>query len=109
MSNTLSKIWENTDGCDDHYRSVNELYLMSMLSKAFSVIIDRGISEPGHSREVLYSLNAIDKRFILQLMPNVQLPGAKSYDTQMVMHTVTCTSDVSLAREFQKHLYNAAR
>ena len=39
----------------------------------------------------------------------MQLPGKKVYDTQMFMHTGTCTSDVSLASEFQKHLSTAAR
>ena len=38
----------------------------------------------------------------------MQLPGEKSYDIKMVMHTGTCTSDVNLAIEFQKHLYNVA-
>ena len=79
-----------------------------MLSQAFSVIIDRGISAPGNGREVVDGLNAIDKMFLLQLMTTVQLPGAKSYDTQMVMHTGTHTSDVSLTSEFQKHLSTAA-
>ena len=49
MSNTLSTIWENTDGCDENDRCATTLYLMSMLSQEFSVIIDRGISAPGHS------------------------------------------------------------
>ena len=31
------------------------------------------------------------------------------YDTQMVMHTGNRTYDISLAREYQKHLSNAAR
>ena len=42
-------------------------------------------------------------------MSTVQLPGAKWYDKQMVMHTGYCSSDVSLAREFQKHLSSAIR
>ena len=40
-------------------------------------------------------------------MSTMKLPGAKGYDTKMVMYTGTCTSGVSLAREFQKHLSNA--
>ena len=35
-------------------------------------------------------------------MSTVQLPVAKGYDTQMLMHTGTRTSDVSLARELKK-------
>ena len=48
---------------------------MSVLSQFYSVIIDRGISAPGHDREVVDGLNAVDQRFIYQLMSNVQLPG----------------------------------
>ena len=80
-----------------------------MLSQAFSVIIDCGISALGHDREVVYGLSAIEKQFLFQLMSTVQLPGAKGYDTKMVMHTGTRTPNVSLASEFQKHLSTAAR
>ena len=38
----------------------------------------------------------------------MQLPGAKIHDIKMVMKTGTCTSNVSLVIEFQKHLSNAA-
>ena len=58
---------------------------MLMLSHFFNVIIDRGISSPIHGREVLDGLNAIEKGFPLQLVSRVQLPGAKGYDTQMLM------------------------
>ena len=97
MSNTLSTIWENTDGFDEHYRCATALYLMAMLSQAFSVILDCGISEPVHGIEVVDGLNAIGKRFLFRLILTVQFPGDQFYDTQMVMHTVTSTSDVSLA------------
>ena len=63
----------------------------------FSIIIDCGISATGHGGGVLDGLNAIYKRFPFQLMSTVQLTGAKIYVTQMVMHTVICTSGVSLA------------
>ena len=36
------------------------------------------------------------------------MQGAKTYNTQMVIHTGTHTYDVSLAIEFQKYLSNAA-
>ena len=52
-----------------------------MLSQAFSVIIDRGISAPVHGREVIDGLNSIDKRFLIQFISTVQLMGAKGYDT----------------------------
>ena len=37
-------------------------------------------------------------------MPNFQLPGSKLLDSQILMHYCTQNNDVSMAREFQKHL-----
>ena len=108
MYDTLSTIWGNTDGCAEHYIFATALYLMSMLSQDFYGIIERGIIASVHGREVVDGLNTLDKRFIFQLMSTVQLPGEKRYYTQMVMHTGTHTYDVSLAREFRKHLSNAS-
>ena len=79
-----------------------------MLSQAYCVIIFRGVSEPGHDREVLYGLNTTGKIYISQLMTNMKLPGSKGYVTQMVMHYKTSTADFSLAWEFQKYVSNAA-
>ena len=70
-----------------------------MLSHTVYVIIDRDINEPGHGRQVVDGLNAIGKRFLFQIIITVQLPCAKDYDTQMVMHTGGRTSDVSLSKE----------
>ena len=50
---------------------------MAMLSQEFSVIIERGISVPGHRRGLLDSLKIIDKSFLFQLMSTVKLPVAK--------------------------------
>ena len=71
LASELSKIWENTDGCADQYRCASALYLMSVMLKCYSVIIDHGISAPGHGKEVVDVLNAVDKRYIYQLMSNV--------------------------------------
>ena len=68
-----------------------------MLSQDFYIIIDHGISAPGHGREVVYGLNITKKRFLFPFIPTVQLTGAKGYATQIVIHTGTCTSDVSLS------------
>ena len=48
---------------------------MSVLSQCYSIIMYQGISAPGHGKEFVDGLNAIDKRYIYKLMSNVQLPG----------------------------------
>ena len=74
MTSTLSTIWENNDGCAEKYRWALALYLISVLSQSHPIIIDRGISSPGHGKEVVASLNVIDKHYMYQLMSNVKLP-----------------------------------
>ena len=77
---------------------------MSVMSQCYSDINDRGISSPGHGKEVVYGLNAIDKRYIYQMISNVQLTGSKLFYSKILMHSCTQKNDVSLAKEFQKHL-----
>ena len=59
MTSTLSTIWENTDGCSEKYICASALYLMSVLSQFFSIIIYWGISSPGHGKVVVGGLNDI--------------------------------------------------
>ena len=67
---SLITIWEYTDGCAEQYRCASSLYLMSVISKCYSVIIYRGISAPGHGKEGVGGLNKIDKHYIYQLISN---------------------------------------
>ena len=69
LTTSLSTIWENTDGCSEQYRCSSALYLLSVISQCYSIIIDRGISAPGHLKEVVDGLNYVDKRYIYQWMP----------------------------------------
>ena len=62
---------------------------MSFMSQCYSIIIDLGISAPGHVKEVVYGLNAVDKHYIYQLMYNVRLPGLIRFGSKIKMHTGT--------------------
>ena len=95
---SLSTIWENTDVCSEQYRCASALYLMSVMSQTYSLIINRGISEPGHGKELVDGLNAVDKCYIYQLMSKVQLPGSVRFDSHIKMYTGTENKDVILAK-----------
>ena len=95
LESSLSTIWENTDDCAEQYICTTALYLMSVMLQCYSVIIDYGISAPGHGREVIDGLNAIDKRYIYQLMSNVQLPGWIFYE-HILMNYWRQNNDASL-------------
>ena len=47
LTTSLITIWENTNGFVEQYRFATALYLMSVMSQTYSIIIDRGISAPG--------------------------------------------------------------
>ena len=74
FTTALSTIWENTDGCSEQYRCASALYIMSAMYQCYSIITYRGISAPGHGKGVVDGINYIDKRYIYQLMSNIQLP-----------------------------------
>ena len=59
---------------------------MTVLSQCYLIIIYLVISAPGHDKELVDGLNAIDKRYIYQLMSNVQLPVSITFDSHILMH-----------------------
>ena len=60
----LSKIWKNNDDCAEQQRYALALQLMSVMSQYYSGIIDRGISAPGHRKQVVDGLNDIENQYI---------------------------------------------
>ena len=76
---------------------------MSVMSQCYSVIIDCGISAPGNGKEVVDGINAIDKRYIYQLMSNSQITGSKIFDSQILMHSCKQNNDVSMDKQLHKH------
>ena len=54
---------------------------MSVMSQCYPIFIDRGISGPGHGKEVVDGLNDVDKRYIYKLMSKVQIPGSVRFDS----------------------------
>ena len=68
---------------------------MLVLSQRQSIIIDRGISAPRHGKEVVDGINDIYKRYMYQLMSNVQVPVSKTFDSQILMHFCTPKMDVN--------------
>ena len=71
---------------------------MSVMSQYYSVIIYCVISEHGNSKEVVDGINVIVKRYIHQLISNVQLLGSKKNYSQILMNSCTQNNDVSLAK-----------
>ena len=54
----------NIDGCAEQYIYASALWLMSVMSQCYPVIIDYGISAPGYVKDDVDGINAIDKQYI---------------------------------------------
>ena len=66
-----------------------ELYLLSILTHAYDIIIDSGVGVPGHGQYIVDGIDATEKCFISMLMANLKSPGVKGYGDQMEMRTDT--------------------
>ena len=86
----------NTYECAEHYICDTELYLFSMLSQVYNIIIDCGFISTRHDRELVDGLNAHEKSF--RLMATVQLPGSKGYGTHIVIHSKNKSYDAILSQ-----------
>ena len=74
------------------------------MSQTYSIIIDRGISAPGHGKELVDGINEVDKHYIYQLISKVQLTWSVRFYLQIKINTGTENKDASLANEFKDHL-----
>ena len=63
--------------------------------QCYLVIIDCGISAPGHGKEVIDGLNEINKHYIHQILSNAQLPVSKTCYSHIIIHSSTKNNDAS--------------
>ena len=71
-----------------------------MLSHAYKIVIDYDIGLPVSGKDVVDSLNATNKFFLLMLITAVQISVAENNNSHMVVHTSMINTDISRAREF---------
>ena len=58
------KMWDQTDGCVKQYRCSIAYYMMSYLSKLYQIVLDRAVDTPGHGKDVVDGINAVQKRYL---------------------------------------------
>ena len=65
---SMSTLREDTGGCANKYRCALAIYLMTMLSYSYSIIMDNAIKSPGHGNNVVDGLNSTYKCYLKELM-----------------------------------------
>ena len=104
-----STIWEQTDGCAEQYRSCAAFFLLSALSQTFDVTIDRAIGAPGHGKDVVDGLNAVDKKYLANMTAKTVTPEQDTSNKKMQAHACTEEQNTSLAAECQRLLSHPSR
>ena len=75
-----------------------------MLTQVYNIIIDHGVAETIHGREVVDGLDDIAIFFLSMLMITVKLSSASGYNRQMNKHTSTLNKEINISMEPQKNL-----
>ena len=73
----MSTVWEDTDGFANQYRCDFSLYLMTVLSSSYGIIMNRAINAPGYWNNVVYGLNATGKYYLKGEMELLFSPGSR--------------------------------
>jgi hypothetical protein len=104
-----STMWDNTDGCGKQYRCGNALYFLSVLAVEHGIIIDRAIGAPGHGKDIVDGINAIDKEFLRSKMCMIGTPEASIGNKRMAAHSMVEGASKSLAQEALRLCADASR
>ena len=57
----MSAVWEDTTVCAKQYRCAFSIYLMTVLSYSYGIIIDLALQKPCYNNKVVDGLNAPKK------------------------------------------------
>ena len=93
----------NSDGAAKQYRCANALYYLSCLATKYGIEIDRAISAPGHGKDVVDGLNAVDKHYLKKIMNRPKI--AQEYD----LNIKKIRTDTMEGNEVVSIAYEAAR
>ena len=64
----MSTVWEYTHGCAKKYGCDLDIYLMTVLSSSYGIILDCETYAPSHEKNVVDGLNATAKRSMKEKM-----------------------------------------
>jgi hypothetical protein len=76
-------MFDDTDGCSKQYRCAKAYFLLSQVAIARGITIDRAIGAPGHGKDLVDALNAIDKHFLGRKMCLIGTPEANESECRM--------------------------
>ena len=89
----MSTVWKDTGGCAKQYKCGLDIYLITVISSSYGIIMYCAINAPGHGKNVADGLNAIEKRYLKEQMePIVKLASNDTSNIGMLPSVSKCVS-----------------
>jgi hypothetical protein len=92
-------VLDDTDRCAKQYRSATALYLLSLIAVTYRIVYDRAIGAPGHGKDEVDGLNAVDKCYIAEKMSFVVTPEANESSSRLAPEAMVEGVSKSIAEE----------
>ena len=74
----MPTVWEETNGCAKNYRCALAIYLISVLSSSYGIIMYCAINAPGRGKKVVDGLNTMNKSYLKGGMELIDKLGSKN-------------------------------
>ena len=86
---TGGNLYCNSDGCAKQYRCANAIYYLSIIAYKYGIIIDRAIGAPGHGKDIVDGLNAVDKQYLKGCMRTIKTADETEFDIKKIqIHSI---------------------
>ena len=90
----IPKLREDTDGCAKQHRHDLVIYLTTVLSSSYDIIMYRAMNEPGHGNNVVDGLNKMEMSYVKEKME--LFSNLSSNNTSKIRMLPSASKDVSL-------------
>ena len=88
----MSTVWECTGGCAKQYKRVLDIYLMTVISSSYVIIMDSAVNAPGHRNNVFDGLNSTAKMFLKE---QIELIGKLISNDKLSIGIIPSASNMS--------------
>jgi hypothetical protein len=77
-----------TDGWAKQYRCATAIHLLSMLSVKYGITIDRQVGAPGHGKDIINGINAVNKNYISKSFCKTNMPEANNATNRILAESM---------------------
>ena len=75
-------MWDQTDGCANHYRCSIAYYLMSFLSKSYQIVLDRDVDTLINVKDVAGGFSAVQKLYLATCLKIHSTPEVENINSK---------------------------